>query len=422
MSKNNLVAIHALANKATPNGNTLCCGNNALYTLFYKFILFFDQPMPKWLSNLVVQYRARNDTEHEQMLLRIVFAAALIVWFLYQFSAVDTRLPLRYPLASTITATLYGAMAIFGLAWLHFNGEPSHRRRIAWIFIDAVMLAVVCYVAGKASIPLLFFYVWLPVDNGYRYGPRYLICATVLVAITLLGSILFAPYWAPHRMLAVGVFLNTIILVLYTGYLIDQINKTSAKLQELATRDILTNLPNRRFFVEHLKRAMILTHRSKQYCACVFLDLDGFKYVNDTHGHAIGDLLLIEVSRRIENNLRDTDLLSRFGGDEFAIVTQCHKIPGDAITVSHRILSLLNGITEIAGCPIKISASIGISWYQNDDKHVADPDALIKNADLAMYSAKKAGKNCAHVVDDHGQISEVTQWIDRSARGQSKSP
>lgn len=162
------------------------------------------------------------------------------------------------------------------------------------------------------------------------------------------------------------------------------------KLQQMAYFDVLTQLPNRALLTDRLEHAMALCRRSRKKLALVYLDLDGFKAVNDTHGHDIGDLLLIEVAKRIQISLRETDTLARIGGDEFVLVLSDLISTRRSFIVLDRILSSIASPFVINELSLTVSASMGVVFYPDKDD---DADLLLRHADQAMYQAKRMGKN-----------------------------
>jgi diguanylate cyclase (GGDEF)-like protein len=158
----------------------------------------------------------------------------------------------------------------------------------------------------------------------------------------------------------------------------------------LATRDPLTELPNRMLFNDRLEQGILAARRTGQSLALLFIDLDRFKNINDSLGHQVGDLLLKEVANRMEGCIRKGDTLSRLGGDEFVVTLEGLQQAEDAAQVAAKIIKALSRPCEIAGHTLTTSCSIGISIYPLD----ADDDrALMKNADTAMYHAKEKGRN-----------------------------
>jgi diguanylate cyclase (GGDEF)-like protein/PAS domain S-box-containing protein len=177
---------------------------------------------------------------------------------------------------------------------------------------------------------------------------------------------------------------------------ITQIKEHQGQLEYIAHYDLITKLPNRTLLADRLRLAIAQCKRHKQSLAVVFLDLDGFKYVNDNHGHALGDELLVVLSQRMKEALRGGDTLSRFGGDEFVVVlTDLEKEP-DYEPILGRLLKAASEAVTVNETVIKVSASIGVTLYPQDN---VDAEQLIRHADQAMYVAKQKGKNCFHLFD-----------------------
>ncbi|MFH2124798.1 MAG: diguanylate cyclase [Pseudomonadota bacterium] len=164
-----------------------------------------------------------------------------------------------------------------------------------------------------------------------------------------------------------------------------------------ANFDALTDLPNRRLFLDRLKNAIPHAIRESSIFALIFLDLDHFKEVNDTLGHDYGDLLLIEAGRRIQECVRDTDTVSRFGGDEFVLLLSNINPEKGLGKVAGKILAALNEPFSLLAETVSVSASIGVTFCPQD---ATDVTTLLKNADRAMYLAKGAGRNCWRTFTD----------------------
>jgi diguanylate cyclase len=164
-----------------------------------------------------------------------------------------------------------------------------------------------------------------------------------------------------------------------------------------ATHDPLTGLLNRRGMFDLLSQAIARVKRTRASLALLFIDLDGFKQINDTHGHEAGDAVLREVAARLQASIRQTDTAARLGGDEFTVILENikHGIP-DANMLAQKILETLQHPIQLDSVTATISASIGISMHHPDDERSADQ--LVNAADSAMYTAKHAGKNqvCVH--------------------------
>ncbi len=177
----------------------------------------------------------------------------------------------------------------------------------------------------------------------------------------------------------------------YVGIFSDitQLKAAENKLEQLAYYDPLTRLPNRALFFDRLRQALELARRKSTRMALLFIDLDRFKYVNDTLGHNIGDLLLVEVAERITQCLRKSDTVARLGGDEFTVILTEILRSANVENVAQNIIAALQRKFDIAGHEIYVGASVGIAIYPEDG---AELEGLVKNADIAMYQAKLAGR------------------------------
>lgn len=162
------------------------------------------------------------------------------------------------------------------------------------------------------------------------------------------------------------------------------------KIAHLAHYDYLTDLPNRALFLDYLAHSLQLAKRNKCKLAVMFLDLDGFKQVNDTLGHDAGDLLLQAVSRVLKEIIRASDTVARVGGDEFTFILNEVGSDENAALIANKIIVALSQPLELKGQTCQIGASIGIALYPDDAQ---ETDMLIKQADEAMYLAKTSGKN-----------------------------
>lgn len=152
----------------------------------------------------------------------------------------------------------------------------------------------------------------------------------------------------------------------------------------------LTDLPNRTLFADRLKLSMGLARRYQMHLALLYIDLDQFKPINDTHGHAIGDQLLREVARRMKETVRASDTVARLGGDEFVLLLPSVNKPEDALLVGEKIRHVIALPYVLETCTARISASIGVALFPT---HGNDDAELTKSADQAMYLAKKRGGN-----------------------------
>ena len=199
----------------------------------------------------------------------------------------------------------------------------------------------------------------------------------------------------------IGLLGIAILFLLWRSYHIKKLNKglhnkieevvsNNDKLEKLALYDNITKLPNRTLFLIELEKEIKRASRNSQKIALLFIDLDGFKSVNDTYGHQIGDDLLQHVADTFSSNIRGTDTVARIGGDEFVIILPNINEAKDAVNLASNLIDKISKPINIKDNKIKIGASIGVSIYP---EHTQDVNELIKIADSMMYESKEAGKN-----------------------------
>lgn len=191
------------------------------------------------------------------------------------------------------------------------------------------------------------------------------------------------------------------------------------QMEHLAHFDALTDLPNRVLLADRLQQAMTQTERRGKQLAIIFLDLDGFKEINDNFGHKAGDHLLTSISSRLLEALREGDTVARLGGDEFAAVLIDMENDTNCVPLLERLLETASHPVHFGDQILQVSASIGVTFYPQADS--IDPDQLLRQADQAMYQAKLAGKNCYQLFDaemdrsvrgHHGSVEHIRQALD----------
>ena len=198
--------------------------------------------------------------------------------------------------------------------------------------------------------------------------------------------------------------------VLGIGHDITERKSHQEQLEHLAHFDTLTGLPNRALLADRLHQAMMQARRRETLVAIAFLDLDGFKAINDQYGHKAGDQLLITLASHMKQVLREGDTLARIGGDEFlAVLIDLPDVASSAPLLS-RLLTVAAAVVDFEGHALRVSASLGVTFYPQAE--AIDADQLLRQADQAMYQAKQAGKNRYHIFDTEQ---------DRSVRGHHES-
>ena len=186
--------------------------------------------------------------------------------------------------------------------------------------------------------------------------------------------------------------------------------KHQKELEYIAHYDALTHLPNRVLLSDRLKQAMAQAHRSQRQLAVVYLDLDGFKPINDQYGHQVGDELLKAVAVRMKQTLRQGDTIARLGGDEFVAVLIDYPAASEGEKLLKRLLEAVARPVRIHDLVLRVSASLGVTFFPQSEEQ--DADQLLRQADQAMYLAKVAGKSRYHFFDSE---------LDRDTRGRHKS-
>ena len=176
---------------------------------------------------------------------------------------------------------------------------------------------------------------------------------------------------------------------------ISHLKEQQRQLQHIAHYDALTGIPNRMLLADRMHQALAQARRAGRLMAVCYVDLDGFKPVNDTFGHDAGDRVLVEIAHRLREGLRGGDTVARLGGDEFVLLLGIEQQEECEVAL-RRVLDAISQPLSVAGRPVAISASVGVTLYPQDD---ADPDTLLRHADQAMYAAKQDGRNRYHLFD-----------------------
>lgn len=333
------------------------------------------------------QVRKVFDPERSQAKLRFVLGIPVVA---YVFSMVfNGHLPIEF-----FVFTVLMASTIVGL-FLHVvkHPEPNSNRILIGIFHDQIMMTFLLYFAGMQGAPLFFVFTFVTIGNGFRFGVKYLAISGGLAFIGISTLLLFSPHWSHERAIAAGLLINHVSITCYTGFLLRKLKAAQTKLEDMANMDILTGLPNRNSFINKIEATLIQSMREKNTMACIYFDLDGFKAVNDTYGHACGDSVLKTVAESVRAVLRSDDYFSRLGGDEFTIIASTLGSPQEAEKLAARVIRTIESIKNINGNNVCISASIGIVLLSGSEASPAvDSKYVIKAADEAMYRAKRKGK------------------------------
>jgi diguanylate cyclase (GGDEF)-like protein len=298
------------------------------------------------------------------------------------------------------TAALFPLYAIGYAMHVRLRPAPTHARRAAAVLADN---AVLTYIAsfGDMFAAYIGFYFLSTVGWGLRFGRHYLFLTTVIAIAGMAGNLMFTPYWRDNAIfgtvLIIAMLANTINVSILLGRIASGNRRVAEKMEEisrLAWQDPLTKLPNRLYFNEHLSQTLAAAERGGRGIALILFDIDGFKAVNDTLGHEAGDRLLEELAQRLGRRIRQADTFARLGGDEFVIVMDPAGDRSQAALVAEAVLKAMAEIELFAERGLRVGASVGIAYQDATDTRRRTPDELLKQADDAMYAAKRAGKGC----------------------------
>jgi len=309
---------------------------------------------------------------------------------------------------------LFGSLAV---PVINLQGWTTAARWAVCLLVTGVVAATIWAFMGS-GFDLQFYFVLFSVLPVVLFSTREWPSITVLFLLNL-GLYLYCQYvgvpsdpkltrvaapWAVGLRLfyVVSAFVS---LLLVMGIAEQQASKDEEELELLSGSDVLTGLANRRAFEARLKEAIVASKRTHLGGAVLFLDLDGFKSLNDQHGHAAGDHLLQEVGRRLTASVRQTDLVARFGGDEFVALlgnlgTDTASLEKGALVVAEKVRSAIEkpfpvGHRVLHSC----TASVGIAVFSGPG---VDAQTLIQNADSALYQSKGAGKNQVSLFGSEG--------------------
>ena len=343
------------------------------------------QTMSRWkryAGVLRARLAEREDSEHVQALIRIGFA---LVFAAYLYATVGPR------------ADVHAYFAGFGLAscaiFAAIVARPQRsawRRRFGTVVDLGTATAVMC-TYGEIGSPLYGIYLWVTFGNGFRYGLRALYASQALSVAGFSLVIAVVPFWREHALLAGGLLVLLAAVPAYGAVLLSTIEQANSRLREQAMRDVLTGLYNRRYLIDALERELHRARRSDEQLGVLVIDIDHFKRINDSFGHAAGDEVLRSVAQFMLTMVRAGDVLCRYGGEEFVLL-QTEAAPEALLQRADALrCDIARHAIEHHGTPIgTITLSIGIALFP---EHGATAEAVLRAADDALYRAKAAGRN-----------------------------
>ena len=349
-------------------------------------------------------YLADTNDESDLVLKHRLLIRILILVASFAIALALTRLfyPDPFMLTVDIIFTLVSFIAIYFLK-KSVKNTPIVTNIILIIFF---ILVLVMFMNDEKYLLGPSWFIVLVMFSFYQAGilKGILITIASFISILILGQNLIFPYSTVQYLYVLAPFLVAAL----TTYLYELKVKNKEELLDLkniaqtqliqekedllqhAYYDELTKLPNRVLFHDRLKQAVAKTNRSNKDFAVLFIDLDQFKEINDSHGHTIGDSVLCEIASRLENTLRKEDTIARFGGDEFlCIVEQLESCESVAILAT-KLINATKEPMHMWGDTFQVTCSIGISIYKKDAKN---EEVVLHHADTAMYKAKALGKD-----------------------------
>lgn len=323
-----------------------------------------------------------------------------------------------------ISPDIYTSLYFIGasvLLWAYrLNQQEKHH--LAAILMLGIALLLLCstlitlqglYSLAFAAYPATLILAYLFISKRAFLATLAILTASIVISFWLHASGLYPSI--PGTPLAYPRFINAIIILFITGFIIylvftdfhvllaqqekdkQALTESRDRITYLAYRDSLTHLPNRTLAKDRLQQMLSQSQRNQGMVAVMFLDLDDFKTINDSLGHNVGDMLLCQVSQRLQSVLRPSDTVARLSGDEFLLLLP-ELTTEEAITaIATKILQQFSADFDLNEMPVSITASIGIAVSPRDGTEL---DALLKNADAAMYQSKNTGRNTFHFFNE----------------------
>jgi diguanylate cyclase (GGDEF)-like protein len=338
-----------------------------------------------------------KDPEKEQALLRISLGSVVLLAYLVASSVFHS---------ANVYATLLGVTAYvaFGVAtYVAVTIAPARSlvRLCISTFADQAIVIAVLAAGGPAALPLLWVVFWFLVGAGCRYGQRMLGLSCVVALVGIMCLMHWQPWWHTNITAGLGVGLSVVATSLYLAVLVQ-------RLERQASTDPLTGLYNRVRLEQAIGRTLFTRVGETGRTAMLLVDLDGFKEVNDSFGHAVGDELLCSFASALERRMRRGDTLARLGGDEFVVLARHVYDKQDALTIADSIHAILANMHTVAGYPVAVSCSIGVCLLtEGTGSRSLDARTLMRAVDSAMYRAKSRGMGKTEFADTVGVMPGV---------------
>ena len=334
-------------------------------------------------------WSGQRNPEREQATLRVWMGGAVLLAY-----GVFAWLQPSHELSMVVRViALYVSYGAITLLIVSRMSSPSQVRLTATTIADQTVLGLALAAGGSIALPLLWVIFWFLIGSGCRYGKRTLAvsCATAIAIVASLA--IWQPWWSANRPAAIGLGLSVLGVSVYLSVLVDRLGNANRDLARQASTDPLTGLSNRYALEQIVDRAMSAPEADGDAAtALLLIDLDGFKEVNDTYGHAVGDVLLQSFAQLLAKRMRKTDTVARLGGDEFVVLAHHARDRDAVLSVADSIHAVLDAITSVQGLQVSVSASIGACLLSNATAaRQSSMTAVLRAADRAMYRAKSLG-------------------------------
>jgi diguanylate cyclase (GGDEF)-like protein len=320
--------------------------------------------------------------EKEQAILRI--ACGSVAFLAYLIFVLVSPSKDAYIVQAAIA--FYVTFGIVTYVAVTVGPERSRLRLILATICDQATVTMSLAVGGRAALPFLWLVFWFLVGAGCRYGRRMLALSCGVALAGFIGLMHWQPWWRSNITAGLGLTFSVAAISLYLAVLV-------LRLENQAATDPLTGLSNRLRLEQALGRTLITRGNEVHQTALLLIDLDGFKEVNDSHGHAVGDELLQSFATALAGRMRRGDTLARLGGDEFVVLA--HHVYGQegALRIADSIHAILSDLRTVDAHPTSVSGSIGVCMLaEGAGSSPLDARTMMRAADSAMYRAKTRGK------------------------------
>jgi diguanylate cyclase (GGDEF)-like protein len=323
-----------------------------------------------------------KNPEKEQAVLRISLGTVVLLVYLVVTSVSHSR----NAYATLVAVAFYVTFGVVSYVAVKVGPARSRLRLTLTTLTDQATLMTALAVGGQAALPLLWVVFWFLVGASCRYGQRMLGLSCTVALLGLGGLMFWQPWWRTNITAGLGMALGVAATSLYLAVLVYRLEK------QVAT-DPLTGLSNRVRLEQAIHRTLVTRGADVGQTALLLIDLDGFKEVNDAHGHAVGDELLRSFAIGLESRMRRGDTLARLGGDEFVVLAHNVYDKQGALTIAANIHAILSNVRTVGGHPVAVSGSIGVCMpAERTGLAPLDARTLMRAADSAMYRAKTLGK------------------------------